>query len=308
MMDQNQYKTDRKIPLKAWMRSEQTQDVFNPPCKVLLLDGGVSTFLEKKVEKFNHNELWSSSLLLERNGQKAIQECHETFYKVGLCDIISTVTYQCHYLNCPQHGNNVKDWPKSEIFNESEIDELLQRGIQLANEARRLTNQDSAVQKMTRYITASIGCYGGALADGSEYRGNYGITVQDLISFHKRRFDIFLSNPNIDGIVFETIPCVVECEAIISLLSQGINKAVWISMACRDGEHLNDGSALTVALDRIDQLDPHAQLVDGVGVNCCSLKYGKISQSMCQRISKYLSFFFQHQNLKIHNFDCITFS
>lgn len=273
------YKTGRNyVPLKAWMRSELTPNVNDfPSYKVLLLDGGVSTFLEKKVEKFHHNELWSSSLLLERNGQKAIQECHETFYKVGLCDIISTVTYQCHYLNCPHHSSYVTDRSKSEIFKESEIDELLRKGVHLANEARRMINQDNAVPKMTRYIVASIGCYGGALADGSEYRGNYGITVQDLIRFHERRFGIFLSNPNIDGIVFETIPCVVECEAIISLLSQQRKKAVWISMACRDGEHLNDGSSLTLALDRIDQLDPHAHLVDGVGVNCCSLKYGKIS-------------------------------
>ena len=273
------YKTGRNyVPLKAWMRSEVTPNVNDfPSYKVLLLDGGVSTFLEKKVEKFHHNELWSSSLLLERNGQKAIQECHETFYKVGLCDIISTVTYQCHYLNCPHHSSYVTNRPKSEIFKESEIDELLRKGVHLANEARRMINQDNAIPKITRYVVASIGCYGGALADGSEYRGNYGITVQDLIRFHERRFGIFLSNPNIDGIVFETIPCVVECEAIISLLSQERKKAVWISMACRDGEHLNDGSSLTLALDRIDQLDPHAHLVDGVGVNCCSLKYGKIS-------------------------------
>ena len=93
--------------------------------RILLLDGGVSTHLEKKLRHeqsrasetfgtsnlspsvesttpepvFSHRSLWSSSLLLTQNGQDAIQSCHQDFFLAG-SDIASTVTYQCHYLVC----------------------------------------------------------------------------------------------------------------------------------------------------------------------------------------------------------------
>ena len=32
----------------------------------------------------------------------------------------------------------------------------------------------------------AVGAYGAYLADGSEYRGNYGVDEETLIQFHKR--------------------------------------------------------------------------------------------------------------------------
>ena len=36
----------------------------------------------------------------------------------------------------------------------------------------------------------AAGPYGAYLADGSEYRGNYGITDEQLMEFHKRRVEL----------------------------------------------------------------------------------------------------------------------
>ena len=78
-----------------------------------------------------------------------------------------------------------------------------------------------------------------------------------------------------DWIAFETIPCLGECSAIMKLLKtkSALLKQkfpVWISFACCDDKHLNDGSLLSSALDRVFEEDPEAQIVNAVGVNCCS--------------------------------------
>ena len=42
----------------------------------------------------------------------------------------------------------------------------------------------------TPLVAASIGCYGAYLHDGSEYRGDYGLSVPQLVDFHRSRFDV----------------------------------------------------------------------------------------------------------------------
>jgi S-methylmethionine-dependent homocysteine/selenocysteine methylase len=81
-------------------------------------------------------------------------------------------------------------------------------------------------------------------------------------------------------LAFETIPEIIECAAIISLLKE-FSAAdncppAWISLACRDASHLNSGATLTDALDVIHHQDPTAELVSGIGVNCCSCDIGKV--------------------------------
>jgi homocysteine S-methyltransferase len=152
---------------------------------LLLLDGGVSTYLEKSVSGFSHRSLWSSSLLLPNNdnsssttnaGHEAIRSCHESFYRAG-SDIVSTVTYQCHYKCCGElllQQSNKKTVGDSDderrAITENDVDQMLRDGIRLAREARCNVLGD-AVASQDLFIAASIGCYGAALANGSEYRG-----------------------------------------------------------------------------------------------------------------------------------------
>lgn len=39
-------------------------------------------------------------------------------------------------------------------------------------------------------VAASVGCYGAAQADGSEYKGEYGLTEQELVAWHRPRLRI----------------------------------------------------------------------------------------------------------------------
>ena len=43
-------------------------------------------------------------------------------------------------------------------------------------------------------VAASIGPYGASLADGSEYRGHYGLTEDELISFHRPRMKALIES------------------------------------------------------------------------------------------------------------------
>jgi homocysteine S-methyltransferase len=230
---------------------------------IYVLDGGVSTHLENQGHKFKHAALWSSSLLLNKAGQTAIAQGHVDWCKAG-ADIISTVTYQCHY--------EESLWPSSVITNSKQMDEMMETAVQLARQAN------------SRWVATSLGCYGGALANGAEYTGDYPNTSQEsLVRFHKPRYQRAVALFP-DAIAFETIPSLLEVKALVQLLLLSDNNsrsskhqqkkkqqqpACWISLACRNDTELNDGTPVTTALKLLRQV-PVAKL-QGIGFNCCSL-------------------------------------
>lgn len=225
------------------------------------MDGGVSTHLEKLLSSqnppttFEHRALWSSSLLLSSSGKSTILQGHRDWLKAG-ANILTTVSYQCHF------GVHGQDPP---VVTPPQMEEMMKTGIRLAQEA--------AAESTHAFVVASSGCYGAALADGSEYTGDYGHVDQDgLIDFHKKKLDVFLSMKP-DGVAIETIPSVDECRAVCLALKSSrtpaLDSAFWLSMACKDGTRLNEGTPLIDALEEIRKYDPNAQCVHAVGINCC---------------------------------------
>ena len=63
-------------------------------------------------------------------------------------------------------------------------------------------------------MAASVGPYGAVLADGSEYRGDYGLSVDELRRFHRPRLEV-LAGAGADVLAIETIPCLAEVEALL---------------------------------------------------------------------------------------------
>ena len=327
--------------LRQWMNAKTVPPANDESQRrvsdILILDGGVSTHLEQLIveqkrheetteidasnnESFQYRTLWSSSLLLNENGQDLIQQSHKSFLDSG-CDIISTVTYQLSHhvcqlkdqpsLSCVKDdGSSQKKLKSLEVLalSESDVDELLSRGIQLAHETR-IRVMEQRVEKDTSfiydakeakplYVIGSMGCYGAALADGSEYRGDYDIGTGKLIQFHKRRFSVMMDwvtkdsrskdhskdstkreEQHIDGVAFETVPNITEVEAIINVVQERLNKnisedekiAIWISLACQNEHCLNDGTPLIEVLDKIEALDENG-FINGIGVNCFDVK------------------------------------
>jgi homocysteine S-methyltransferase len=140
----------------------------------------------------------------------------------------------------------------------------MQLSVVLAIEARNtfLTN---CVQKPHHIpmVAASLGPYGAALADGSEYRGYNAVSIAELIAFHEERLKV-MGNTQADMLAFETIPCLDEAIAIKELLRLHSAKKAWVSFSCKDGKHLSSGELFADAV----QLLTDSNEIIGIGVNC----------------------------------------
>jgi homocysteine S-methyltransferase len=106
------------------------------------------------------------------------------------------------------------------------------------------------------------------LADGSEYKGHYGLTEEQLMDFHRPRLQVLLQT-GADLLACETIPCLAEARALARLLAEFPGASAWISFSCRDGLHNSQGERLA---DCVAALEPYAQVL-AVGVNCTAPQY-----------------------------------
>jgi len=142
---------------------------------------------------------------------------------------------------------------------------LIQRSVQLAAEARDAFWADSThrVGRARPFVAASVGPYGAFLADGSEYRGDYGLSEAALIEFHRPRLAALVA-AGADMIACETIPCLIEARALVRLLAEFPGVSAWMSFSARDEQHICHGEQLA---DCAAFLDGHPQ-VAAVGVNC----------------------------------------
>jgi homocysteine S-methyltransferase len=242
---------------------------------ILLLDGGVSTHLQDNLDdaggSFEFRELWSSSLLLTAEGRKLVLQGHNKWLEAG-SDILSTTTYQCHY----EQALWARNIDQSSILCKEQVDRMFHDAVDLARQAQSSTTKRGEIHKAA-YVAVSLGCYGAALANGAEYTGDYGdrISVDDLVRFHRRKLEQALRCQP-DAVAFETIPSYMECRALAQVLAEtstsqapscATRVACWISLACRNGSELNDGTPVSRALDCLSML-PVSQL-QGIDFNCC---------------------------------------
>jgi S-methylmethionine-dependent homocysteine/selenocysteine methylase len=206
----------------------------------LLLDGGLATELEAAGHDLS-DELWSARLLAD--APDAIITAHRAFLDAG-ADVITTASYQATVPGLARRGHDGAA--------------LLRRSVELAREAIRRYGGDRP-----RYVAASVGPYGAALTDGSEYRGDYGLSQAELVRFHQDRMRI-LADAGPDVLACETIPDQREAEALLAAMD-GVGVPAWLSYTVAGG------------LTRAGQPLPEAFALAGsgpavlaVGVNCAS--------------------------------------
>ena len=205
--------------------------------KFIKLDGGLSTALELNGNKLS-TSLWTGELI--RTAPNEIIKAHLDFINAG-AQIIITSAYQLSYVGCENRG-----------WSSAQTDEALYKSTQLAIDA--VSQSGQAVK-----VAASVGPYGAALADGSEYRGNYGVGKSALKQFHARRIEVLISS-NPDYLALETMPDTQEVEVLLDLLSN-CPIPYWISYSCKEGNQTNAGQSFASAVDL-------AQSAMAVGVNC----------------------------------------
>jgi S-methylmethionine-dependent homocysteine/selenocysteine methylase len=137
----------------------------------------------------------------------------------------------------------------------------MRRSVQLADEARAIAQAERDGERPL-LVAASIGPYGAFLADGSEYRGRYGLSVSALRDFHRARMETLLA-AGPDLLAIETIPEIEEGQALVDLVAE-LGGRAWLSFTCADGAHLRSGAPVEEAL----ALAGDAEGVIAVGINC----------------------------------------
>ena len=201
------------------------------------LDGGLSTALENNGNKLT-TSLWTGELILAKPSE--ITKAHLDFISAG-SEIIITSSYQLSYLGCGKRG-----------WSQAQTDDALRASTHLAKDA--VTASGKVIK-----VAASIGPYGAALADGSEYKGNYGITKSFLKDFHARRLEVLISTSP-DLLALETMPDTFEVEVLLELLSD-CPIPYWVSYSCKAGNQTNAGQSFTEAVSL-------AKNAMAVGINC----------------------------------------
>jgi homocysteine S-methyltransferase len=205
----------------------------------VILDGGLATELERRGADLS-DALWSARLLLD--APEEIEAVHAAYYAAG-AECVTSASYQASYDGFAARG-----------LSADETTRLLRRSVELAVRARN---------GRALWVAASVGPYGAVLHDGAEYRGDYGLGVRALADWHRARFAV-LAAAGADVLACETIPTIVEAEALVTLLHAHPNARAWVSFSCRDGRHTAAGEPLRAAAAMLDR---EAQVV-AVGVNC----------------------------------------
>ena len=216
----------------------------------VIIDGGLATELERQGHDLNHS-LWSARLLAD--DPDAILRAHRAFLNAGADCIISS-SYQATPQGLRQHG-----------FSAAEAKALILKSWELAHAA--CAEAAPGRTGPAPIAAASIGPYGAYLADGSEYRGDYGLSLDALVEFHRERFELLA--PVATLLAFETIPSLDEAEAIRRLLLEAPEVNAWVTFSCRDAERISDGHSIEEAASVFDDLPQ----VIAVGVNCTDPVY-----------------------------------
>ncbi|MEU2775763.1 homocysteine S-methyltransferase [Streptomyces sp. NPDC007162] len=212
----------------------------------LVLDGGMSNELEAQGHDLS-GTLWSARLL--RDDPDAIAAVHRAYFAAG-AQVAITAGYQATYDGFARLG-----------ISRAETTALLRRSVLLAREAAEAVGSPQGGTARKRWVAASVGPYGAMLADGSEYRGDYGLTVAELTRFHRPRLEA-LAEAAPDVFAVETIPDLREAEAVLIALD-GLGIPAWLSYSIR-GTTTSAGQPLTEAF----ALARSSDAVVATGVNC----------------------------------------
>lgn len=225
---------------------------------VVILDGGLATELERRGHDLDH-PLWSARVGLLLKRPEAIRQVHLSYLEAG-ADCIISASYQASLLGFQAEGLPV-----------NQAKSLIKKTVALACEARDefLENFKSHLsQRLRPLVSASIGPYGAYLADGSEYRGNYGVSSDELRAFHEPRWQA-LADTAADLFACETIPSFQEAEVLLEMMQETPHIPAWISFSCRDSEHISDGTPIVECAE----LFHRCEQVVAVGMNCTAPRF-----------------------------------
>lgn len=219
---------------------------LSDPQPPLLLDGGLATHLTATYSHALPPPLWSASLLPRPTTYATVAASHASFFRAGAC-VATTCSYQaavpglCRALGC----------------GEDEAARLIGVSVGLARRGRARVLAEwkgprrraslpasakeagggggggkeavpvPAAPPPRLFVAGSIGPYGAALADGSEYTGAYVPFPSDAeFRAHHRGRVAALAAAGADVLALETFPSLAEARAMLGLLGDEFSGAV----------------------------------------------------------------------------------
>lgn len=223
----------------------------------VVLDGGLATQLAAVGHDVS-GALWSARLL--RDDPAAVVAAHAAYFGAG-ARVATTASYQA----------TVEGFAAAGVDRATAL-HLIASSVRLARRAA-----DEAGLADAAWVAGSVGPYGAALADGSEYTGAYldpawtgrtsgGLTEAGLRAFHRPRLEA-LAGAGADVLALETLPGAAEVTALLAELP-GLGVPAWLSLTVvrdADGEvRTRRGEPAT----EVFALAGAAAEVVAVGVNC----------------------------------------
>ncbi|MFD8152693.1 MULTISPECIES: homocysteine S-methyltransferase [unclassified Streptomyces] len=224
----------------------------------VVLDGGMSNQLESAGHDLS-DALWSARLLAER--PEAVTEAHLAYFRAG-ADVAVTASYQATFEGFARRG-----------IGRDRAAALMALSVEAAREAARRAGVSRPL-----WVAASAGPYGAMLADGSEYRGRYGLTVGELERFHRPRLEV-LAAAGPDVLALETVPDTDEAAALLRAV-RGLGVPAWLTYTVADGR-TRAGQPLEEAFAPAAE----AEEVIAVGVNCCAPQEVEAAAATAARVT-----------------------
>lgn len=223
--------------------------------RIMIIDGSMSTPLERMGADLN-DTLWTAKVLREQ--PELIKKVHMDYLRAG-ADCGITASYQATIPGLIAKG-----------MTEDEAETLIADSVRVFLEARDEWWQEEGKKEGREYplCLASVGPYGAYLADGSEYRGRYTITDDELRDFHRRRMEI-LRDVGADMFLIETIPSFREA-VVCADLAEELGLPYWISFSCMSGTKINEGDLIR---DCVRELAPGRSGLRMIGVNCTDPRF-----------------------------------
>lgn len=214
----------------------------------LVNDGGMATQLEALGCDLN-DPLWSAKVLVE--APSLIKKVHLSYLEAG-ANLCTSASYQATLPGLLKKG-----------FSLLEAENAIKLSVILAKEACEEWWHFSPHEDRTYpLVGGSIGPYGAYLADGSEYRGHYGLSVEELKAFHRRRMELLLEAGS-DFLAMETIPSLSEAIALAQLADE-MGAECWIAFSCRNGSENCEGTPIRECAKALIPFE----CVTAIGVNC----------------------------------------
>ena len=223
--------------------------------RIMVIDGSMATALER-LGADNSSALWTAGTLAKQ--PELVRQVHLDYFRAG-ADCGITCTYQASIPGLTEHG-----------YSEEEAENIIADSIRIFLEARDewWESEGRAAGRAFPVCLAGIGPYGAYLADGSEYRGNYGVSDEVICEFHRRRLEI-VKEAGAEIALIETQPSLNEA-LIAAGICEELDFDYWISFSCRDGYRINEGDKISDCARVLSEGHPHLKMI---GVNCSKPDY-----------------------------------